>query len=102
MSESKMTKTSTTVLIICHLFAFAGFVMSALHSWFLKLEGGSKVIALLWEVPNPPSMQIGFMTALCFMGTLATTTKLGHMAYESIKEKEGEECPSESSPESQS
>lgn len=61
-------------MIICQTFATLGFGVNFVLSFIMtRVPNGHKIIADLLEMPNPPVMQIVFMTIISFMGTILLT-----------------------------
>lgn len=78
------------IMIICQTLATLGFGVNLILALIMtRLPNGHKIIADFLEIPNPPVMQIVFMTMICLMGTiLITYANVTNMTWKKIPENE--------------
>lgn len=78
------------VMVIFQTLTSMGFGVNFILAYFMyKMPNGGQMVADLMEVPNPPLLQITFMTCLCAMGMIVTTLYNLGFKREGESEKDG-------------
>jgi len=66
-------KFKSAFLIVCQTLASIGFGLGVMSVGIMQVDGGSQVLARLYEASTVPYMQIFAMLIICTMGTLGIT-----------------------------